>query len=68
MKNKKNLFGQEGNLALNVNNQELISADIKVYEKPKIKKLILVSSKKKSNRIFMGCYQYNYQVNDGDGC
>ena len=51
-----------------MNNQELISANIKVYEKPKIKKLILVPSKKKSNRIFMGCYQYNYQANDGDGC
>jgi|GEM_PF-4810414 len=68
MKNKKNLFEQEGNLALDVNNQEFISANIKVYEKPKIKKLILVPSKKKSNRIFMGCYQYNYQANDGDGC
>lgn len=32
MKNKKNLFEQEGNLALDVNNQELISANIKVLK------------------------------------
>ena len=29
MKNKKNLFEQEGNLALDVNNQELISKFMK---------------------------------------
>jgi hypothetical protein len=45
----------EGSLALNTNS----------YKKPVTKKIHILKPNKK---IFMGCWQQNYQANDGDGC
>ena len=38
------------------------------YIKPLVKKLVLELPKPTTKRLFMGCYQYSYVANDGDGC
>ena len=64
----------EGNLALksepvlrreNVLKQEPV---LKNYQKPKALKLVLKPQVKKDTRVFMGCYQFSWPANDGDGC
>ena len=71
-KNKNFSNAVDGDLALKLinyfNEEKIISDDVKNYEKPMVKKLVLMPPQKKNTRIFMGCYQYSYQANDGDGC
>ena len=74
--NKKSLTSQKyvnGNLAVSLdkkqsNFSEIKDLGLKEYDKPAVKKLVLVPSLKKNTRIFMGCYAYSWPANDGDGC
>jgi hypothetical protein len=41
------------------------SDSTKIYAKPQVTKVHVLEPSKK---VFMGCWQQNYQLNDGDGC